>query len=576
MKESSDQIRLCTLQPGQGDEPLDFSLDIVSLGTAPPFEALSYTWKGDSCLAAVRLAARSLALPSNVTSAMFHLRRPDMQRIIWVDRLCIDHKHSQEKSHQVGMMGEIYVRATQVLLWLGEPAQYAASGLYKISEFGQHQRARKSAGSPSTSEISITDVDSRILEGVLCRPYFHRAWTIQELARARTIVVHCGVDSIPWQDFIDAALYLRHAPLERIHPFRPHFRCIWNVTRAKPNTSLFTLLSNTFRSSHYECELDHDRVYALLSLVPSQDRLEVDYNISISDLYINVVVEFIDNYQRLAIFSQIQEQQRSRDLPSWVPDWRVDRVTTSINLHETGESFSRFYATSKSTQRTKYRASNKLKLKGFFFDTVSKLVSSFPREASVTGTQAFSDWVANTDPSRTKYDHTEEDIQIAYFRTLSTDQGPLSWRIDLRSINTYYPEYRKWLGDAVVSEASSESELDASSALTKIRGGRGSTSLPTPEMPHELHQEIWSEVKKQRTPARKVFHTTNGFIGLGPRDMRFNDKIYLLFGGSVPYVLRPKDKHSYRLVGECYIHGIMDGERYERMDADEIQEITLI
>lgn len=37
------------------------------------------------------------------------------------------------------------------------------------------------------------------------------------------------------------------------------------------------------------------------------------------------------------------------------------------------------------------------------------------------------------------------------------------------------------------------------------------------------------------------------------------DQVCILFGGNTPFVLRPCNEY-YQLVGECYIHGMMDGE----------------
>jgi hypothetical protein len=41
--------------------------------------------------------------------------------------------------------------------------------------------------------------------------------------------------------------------------------------------------------------------------------------------------------------------------------------------------------------------------------------------------------------------------------------------------------------------------------------------------------------------------------------METNDLICVLYGGDVPYVLRPNGDRFY-FVGDCYVHGLMDGE----------------
>ena len=49
-------------------------------------------------------------------------------------------------------------------------------------------------------------------------------------------------------------------------------------------------------------------------------------------------------------------------------------------------------------------------------------------------------------------------------------------------------------------------------------------------------------------------------MGCLPSETRVRDVAAVLFGGWVPFVLRPLGGDEYELVGHCYIHGIMDGE----------------
>ncbi|KAI1633258.1 heterokaryon incompatibility protein-domain-containing protein [Biscogniauxia mediterranea] len=68
---------------------------------------------------------------------------------------------------------------------------------------------------------------------------------------------------------------------------------------------------------------------------------------------------------------------------------------------------------------------------------------------------------------------------------------------------------------------------------------------------------------------RRLCLTKNGYIGLVPPLTQVGDRVCILFGGDAPYLIRPEDGDmlnesaksiSCQLVGECYIHGIMDGE----------------
>jgi hypothetical protein len=58
---------------------------------------------------------------------------------------------------------------------------------------------------------------------------------------------------------------------------------------------------------------------------------------------------------------------------------------------------------------------------------------------------------------------------------------------------------------------------------------------------------------------RRVFITNTNYIGVGPKLTRTGDVIVVLYGGQVPLALRPCGE-TYRVLGECYVAGVMEGE----------------
>lgn len=61
----------------------------------------------------------------------------------------------------------------------------------------------------------------------------------------------------------------------------------------------------------------------------------------------------------------------------------------------------------------------------------------------------------------------------------------------------------------------------------------------------------------------RPFITGKGHIGMGPRTLEEGDGIMVPLGSKVPYAVRKRGEGGYRLVGEAYTHGIMDGEILE-------------
>jgi hypothetical protein len=76
---------------------------------------------------------------------------------------------------------------------------------------------------------------------------------------------------------------------------------------------------------------------------------------------------------------------------------------------------------------------------------------------------------------------------------------------------------------------------------------------------------------------RKLFVSEDEkWLGLAPMDAKPGDIIALLEGGPVPYILRPmigKEAGCYELIGDAYVHGLMDGEGWQ---PDLLQEIVLL
>ena len=63
----------------------------------------------------------------------------------------------------------------------------------------------------------------------------------------------------------------------------------------------------------------------------------------------------------------------------------------------------------------------------------------------------------------------------------------------------------------------------------------------------------------ERVRNSRMFSTGKGYIGLGPKGVRKDDEICVLFGSDVPFVLRRIGQH-HAVVGQCFVLGLMDGE----------------
>ena len=54
--------------------------------------------------------------------------------------------------------------------------------------------------------------------------------------------------------------------------------------------------------------------------------------------------------------------------------------------------------------------------------------------------------------------------------------------------------------------------------------------------------------------------TKKGYMGLALEQARKGDQVAILLGRDVPFVLRTREGSGFVMVGETYVHGIMNGE----------------
>lgn len=64
------------------------------------------------------------------------------------------------------------------------------------------------------------------------------------------------------------------------------------------------------------------------------------------------------------------------------------------------------------------------------------------------------------------------------------------------------------------------------------------------------------------------FITERGYVGFGPTDAQIGDQIWVFYGGQVPFIMKrcvehsgaDDERHELCLIGDVYVHGIMDGQ----------------
>lgn len=85
----------------------------------------------------------------------------------------------------------------------------------------------------------------------------------------------------------------------------------------------------------------------------------------------------------------------------------------------------------------------------------------------------------------------------------------------------------------------------------------------------------FSEHISKTIARRKFFISQKGYMGFAPLGTMTGDHICVLAGGKVPLITRadpdhdgaPSKRFTCRLLGDAYVHGLMDGEAMKLADA---------
>jgi hypothetical protein len=78
----------------------------------------------------------------------------------------------------------------------------------------------------------------------------------------------------------------------------------------------------------------------------------------------------------------------------------------------------------------------------------------------------------------------------------------------------------------------------------------------------------------ERAVGRKFFISSRGYMGWLPSAAQENDIVCVFYGCRIPFAIRIAGQNRYQLLGDCYMHGLMDGEAIN-IDVDS-QMISII
>jgi len=168
----NDNIRLLRLMPNKNENKTAiikcqlFSYSLEPDKSTHVYDALSYVWGNPNETLPIFIDGHVLDITASLHAALLRLRDHSLERIIWVDAICINQADEEEKGHQIQSMARIYGQANRVIVWLGEVADDSDLALEAI----------RVAGSKKSTYCSDSERIPPAVLALLQRPWFRRIW----------------------------------------------------------------------------------------------------------------------------------------------------------------------------------------------------------------------------------------------------------------------------------------------------------------------------------------------------------------------------------------------------------------
>ena len=613
-----NEVRLLTILPcGEDNHALiECSLDIVVLDENTQFEALSYCWgdaKDKRLVSVKRPEGRfKLQVNHNLHTALRHLRFSDKPRVLWVDAVCINQDDVPERNHQVALMRDIYRSSTNTVIWLGEATPESSDALDLVSKIIEVALAderlgiRRNLWSVNEAErMGLPMIHRTVwydLFDFFNREWFKRVWIIQELALSKNATILCGKKSLPWKVLALACVYLVRNGLDGpTFDLAALIRCVGldmqrdDQQKSRPRTVMSVLLDN-IRARATD---PRDHIFAFNGLFESESFDEVitrpDYQRDCAGVYTKFAVDLLQQQQSLDILS-ISHSTEEPDIgktPSWVPDWsKAGQVECFLARHYNLKVPNHLQAVYKASGDSSFQpqfdeTGQKLLLTGYLVDTIDEVSTvvepsydSQPPQHEDTS-RLYKNMIRHAKLQRSlfkvglpwsfkKIYPTGEERVDAFWQTLAAGNVRGDFAASKAAFQGMHRRYRLMRTLQVL-------QLDHAWFLYLVFmfavviqvflcccGCEG--------VRRKMVQTKTSDYAftKYMGPVhnRRVIKTRAGLIGLAPALAKKGDLVTLCSGGKLAILLRTREE-GFQLVGDCYVHGLMDGKVWCMLEGSE-------
>jgi hypothetical protein len=426
---------------------------------------------------------------------------------------------------------------------------------------------------------------------------------------SKKAALQVGGQRIKWKDFADAVLLLEERSEDIMRPLNSHglqnedAKPGYQIEICAPGAqNLVETLNHLFRKSKrgdlerlvsietlvytlssYDVGLARDAIYSLLqlgkdtctddthTLVPEEE-IQIDYNISTREVYVDFIEKVIKKSSSLDIicmpWAPPPNETHRPSLPSWIVsigrqayDKPYDDPTYYLRVNADsliGRVGTKTYSTTGRvpmfpTPEILGKAGRRLdplrlKAKGRVIGEIKEL-GYCATDSRIHFNQLDMAVKSAERPDVDSEGESEagEYIPEAFWRTLVADRGPRG-----AGPPGWYRRACQKCFNRPPKDHKLNTEKEIQDAMINSNGH--SINRPLVQFLRRVQAATWN---------RRFMITVGGKFGLVPAEAERGDRLCLLWGCTVPVVLRQQSDY-WILVGECYIHGIMNEKLLEK------------
>ena len=463
-----------------------------------------------------------------------------------------------------------------------------------------------------------TEVNWIAIERLFLRPWWRRVWTLQEflISDRRHLRFYCGKRSISRRDFDDAvyAIYILKVYGGKEMNWKAFYRA-WNRRRMhqwydgrKGEMGLVALMAYV---GDCKASDERDRVYSLLGVANDSKMMgRRDPDSSVEDVYTTLVLSFIKEHNSLDIvcyshlFNSPRSEPDQKRLPSWIPDWRTlvtGKVIPVMACQGSKSGTGNFRPPWIIESNAMYKASGDthpkilgtiiptikgtckvLSCYGFIVDKIDGLGASAYNDAGKAETEeekkqlGLVDTVSGINRRPDFGSAATSELMEIISRSIALDRDD-RYLAEGMAPDRFKKDFETFCRTMLDNPDIVPTPFQEWFSLYKTLCIRGrtlgehvATLPPTPVTCRDFGDPNGLKIFFERFSdtaimmARRIILTEEGYLGMAACRAKRGDLICVLFGCSIPVLLREAGNNTYSFIGECYLDGFMNGQALEK------------